>query len=198
MEKPAPAERPIHDLIRRRWSPRAFDDRPVPGPLLASILEAARWAPSCYNEQPWRFLVATRNDPEGHARAVSVLVEGNAWAARAPVLILSLAKPLFAHNGKPNVHAWHDVGAASENLALEAFNQGLVAHSMAGFKRDEARAAYGIPAEWEPVAMTAVGYPGPIEVLPEARRGSETAPRRRKPFEEIANGAGFGRPLDLG
>lgn len=195
MEKPAPTERPVHDLIRRRWSSRAFSDRPVPREVLLTLLEAARWAPSCYNEQPWLYLVATSEDAEGHARAGSVLTEGNHWARRAPVLILSAARLAFARNGRPNLHAWHDVGAASENLFLEAFHQGLMMHEMAGFDRERAREAYALPEGWDPVAMIAVGYPGPADHLTEKHRQAEEAPRSRKPLHEVACGARFGEPL---
>jgi nitroreductase len=195
VEKPAPAERHIHELIRRRWSPRAFADRPVPKLLLASLFEAARWAPSCYNEQPWRYLLATSEDPEEHARAASLLTEGNAWAIRAPVLALSLARSTFARNDKPNFHALHDTGAASENLCLEAVNHGLMVHQMAGFQREKARELCRIPPEWEPAAMLAIGFPGSMEELPEQLREREAAPRTRKRMGELVHKSGFGEPF---
>jgi nitroreductase len=195
LEKPAPTQRPIHDLIRNRWSPRAFASKPVDRDLLTTLLEAARWAPSCFNEQPWCYAVATSQEGEAHARACSVLTEGNAWARSAPVLVLSLARPTFTRNGKPNPHGWHDLGAASENLCLEAVNQGLAVHQMAGFQREKAREVFAVPAEWEPVAMMAIGYPGSPEDLPEGLRERETAARRRKPPEEMAFGGRFGEPF---
>src|SRR5262245_54994017 len=117
MEKPAAVRFPVHDLIARRWSPRAFADRAVEPEKLASLLEAARWAPSSFNEQPWRFLVAPREDREGFERLLSSLVEVNQkWAKQAPVLVLSAAKLYFEKSGAPNRHAFHDVGLATENL----------------------------------------------------------------------------------
>jgi nitroreductase len=192
MEKPAPTDRPIHDLIRRRWSPRAYSDAPVPREILTTIFEAGRWAPSCYNDQPWRYLVATREEPEGLSLAGSLLSDGNAWARVAPVLALSLARPAFAHNGRPNPHAWHDVGAASAYMFLQAIHMGLYFHEMAGFDRVKARQAYAIPEAWEPVAMIAMGYEGSTEHLSEKQKAAETAARTRRPLTEMIAGAGFG------
>jgi nitroreductase len=197
MEKPAPTDKPIHDLIRRRWSPRAFSDRPVPREILATVFEAGRWAPSCYNEQPWRYLVATSDDAAGHARAKGVLSAGNAWAHAAPVLVLSLAKMSFKHNGAPNPHAWHDVGAASAYIFLQATSMGLYMHEMAGFDRERAREAYAIPAGWEPVAMIAIGYEGSAESLTEKQRAAEKSERRRNPLAEMVKGASFDAPFDM-
>ena len=186
MEKLAPTDFPIHDLLRRRWSPRTFADRPVEPEKLRSLLEAARWAPSSFNEQPWAYLVATRNDPEEYARLLSVLVEGNiAWAQRAPVLMLSLAKLNFERTGKPNRHAFHDVGLASANLVIQATALGLAVHQMAGFHAEKARELYGIPAGWEAVAAIALGYPGEADSLPEPIRQRELARRARKPLEQF-------------
>lgn len=195
MEKPAPVDRPVHDLIRRRWSPRAISDRPVPKELLATLFEAARWAPSCYNEQPWRYLLATSENEEEHRRLAGLLTEGNAWARTAPALVLSVARATFTRNEAPNLHAFHDVGAATENLAIEAVNQGLVVHPMGGFRREQARDVLGIPPEWEPVAMIAIGYAGDPETLPERLREVEMAPRERKPMAEVVDGARFGQPF---
>ena len=186
MEKLAPTDFPIHDLLQRRWSPRTFADRPVEPEKLRSLLEAARWAPSSFNEQPWAYLVATRNDPEEYARLLSVLVEGNiAWAQRAPVLMLSLAKLNFERTGKPNRHAFHDVGLASANLVIQATALGLAVHQMAGFHAEKARELYGIPAGWEAVAAIALGYPGEADSLPEPIRQRELARRARKPLEQF-------------
>jgi len=186
MENREKANFPIHDLLARRWSPRAFSDRPVEPEKLRSLLEAARWAPSSYNEQPWAYLVATREDPVEHARLLSVLVEGNvAWAQRAPVLMLSIAKLNFDRSGKPNRHAFHDVGMASASLVFQATALGLVVHQMAGFSVEKARELYTIPEGWEPVAAFAVGYPGKPDSLPERIREKELAPRTRKPLEQF-------------
>ena len=198
MEKVAQTEAPIHDLLRRRWSPRAFSDRPVEPEKLRSLLEAARWAPSSYNDQPWAFLVATKEDPAEYARMLGVLVEGNiAWAQRAAVLMLSVARLNFERDGKPNRHAFHDVGLAVANLLLQATAMGLVAHQMAGFHVDKARELYAIPPGWEPVAAIALGYPGEPDSLPERIRERELAPRSRKPLEQFVFSGRWGRSSPL-
>src|SRR5262245_29146922 len=122
----ATTDHPVHELIAARWSPYAFSDRPVARADLLSLFEAARWAASSYNEQPWSYLVATREDPEEFARALSCLVEGNqAWAKAAPVLALACTSLKFARDGRPNAAAIHDLGLASANLVLEATARGL-------------------------------------------------------------------------
>lgn len=179
----------IHPIIRQRWSPRALTAEPISDEALGSLLEAARWAPSCYNEQPWRFLVAKRTDAPAFERLAGCLVEGNAWARQAAVLIMTVAKTSFDMNGAPNAHAWHDVGLAAENLTLQAEALGLSAHQMAGFDAAHAREALGIPEGFEPVTMIAVGHRGPAEGLPDKLAEMETAPRKRKPLEELAFGS---------
>ncbi len=198
MEKPAQTDFPIDDLLRRRWSPRAFSDRPVEPEKLRCLLEAARWAPSSYNEQPWAYLVATREDPEEYARMLSVLAEGNiAWAQRAPVLMLSLARLNFERNGRPNRYAFHDVGQATANLVTQATALGLFVHQMAGFHAERARELFSIPAGWEPVAAIALGYPGDPESLPESLREREFAPRTRKPLEQFVFAGRWGQTSEL-
>ena len=185
MDKPAPVDHPIHDLLRQRWSPRAFAERPVAPALVRSLLEAARWAPSCFNEQPWAVLVAAREEAEEYRRLLECLVPANqTWAKRAPVLLLSVARRAFARNGKPNRHALHDVGLAMGNLTVEATARGLVVHQMAGIDVDRCRETYQIPEDWEPVTGLALGYPGDPAVLPEELREREQAPRQRKPLAE--------------
>src|SRR5260370_42220199 len=186
METPAAAELPVHDLIRNRWSPRAFSDKPVPLDVLRSLFEAARWAASSYNEQPWTFLVATKDAPENFAKMLSVLVEFNAgWAKHAPVLTLAVAELAFHHNGSPNRNAFYDVGAASAQLTLEANSRGLLVHQMAGYDGAKARKVFEIPAGWEPIAAIAIGYPARPESLPQPLRERELAPRTRKRLSEF-------------
>lgn len=183
MEKPADAQYPIHDLIKRRWSPRAFSGRPVEPETLRSLLEAARWAPSSNNEQPWNFIVATKDDQAEFSRLLSCLVEGNSlWAQHAPVLMVSVARMSFEDDGKPNRHAFHDVGQAVANFIVQATALGLMAHQMAGFHPDKVRELYGVPKEFEPVAAMALGYPGDPQSLPDKLRTRELAPRERKPL----------------
>jgi nitroreductase len=186
MDKPAESSAPLHELIRERWSPRAFADRGIEPQKVRSLLEAARWAPSSFNGQPWSYIVATKDEPEEFARLASCLVDGNAWAKRAALLLLAVAKSNFAHNGQPNRHAFHDVGLANENLVLQATAMGLVAHQMAGFVADRARELFQIPEGQDPVTMLAVGYPGEVNDLPEPLRAREMSPRSRKPLAEMA------------
>jgi len=194
MDKPAQTEVPIHELLARRWSPRAYDERPVEPETLKSLFEAARWAPSSSNEQPWRFLVATRNEPEDYDRLLGCLLEGNRkWVFRAPVLILSVASLQFEEDGKPNRHAFHDVGLAAENLVLQATASGLIAHQMAGFDVEKARVSCAIPSGFEPVAMIAVGYPGDLSLLPAYLQERERKPRERKPAREFVFSARWGQ-----
>lgn len=186
MEKHATADAPIHELIARRWSPRAFSEQPVEAAKLRSLFEAARWAPSSNNEQPWRFLVATKETPAEFDRLLACLLEGNRkWAFRAPVLILSVAGLQFEDNDKPNRHAYHDVGMAAENLVLQATSMGLFAHQMAGFDAEKARADCSIPTGFDPVAMIAVGYPGDPALLPDYLREREAKPRERQPVGDF-------------
>jgi nitroreductase len=193
MNNPAPTEFPLHDLIRNRWSPRAFSEKPVPAQALQSLFEAARWAPSSNNEQPWAYLVASKDDAGNFQKMLSVLVEFNVnWAKHAPVLVISVAKLTFIKGDAPNRHAFHDVGTASSQLTLEALSQGLLVHQMAGFDPQKARTVFHIPAEWDAVAAMALGYPGDPASLPSPYKERETAPRSRKPLKEFVMSGEWG------
>lgn len=193
--KVAETDYPVHELIRRRWSPRAFSDSPVEPDTLLSLLEAARWAPSSFNEQPWSFIVATKDDRATFERLLGCLVEGNArWASHAPVLMLSVAKLDFSRSGKPNRHAFHDVGLAVENLIIQATAMGLFAHQMAGFDVAKAREQFSIPQGYEPCAAIALGHLGAAQSLPEPLRASETAPRSRKRLSQFVFTGRWGEP----
>ncbi len=183
--KHAPAIPGVIEPILARWSPRAFSHRSVAAEDLRKIFEAARWAASSFNEQPWRFLVGHRGDPT-YQKIFDSLVEFNqGWAKSAPVLILSAASKHFAHNKAPNHFAIHDTGAATAYLALQATVLGLHAHSMAGFDQEKARAAFGIPASFHIGAVTALGHLGDVDTLPEGLQEQEVSPRQRKPLGEI-------------
>ncbi len=190
MEKPAETQYPIEEILRRRWSPRAFSDRLVEPEKLQSLFEAARWAASSFNEQPWNFIVATKQNPEEHARLLGCLAEGNQrWARAAPVLMASVAKLNFDKTGKPNRHAFHDVGLAVQNMVVQATALGLFVHQMAGFSPEKVREIYGVPDGFEPVAAMAIGYGLAADELPEAFREFDLSARSRKPvggfvFEE--------------
>lgn len=197
MNKPASTDYPVHELIARRWSPRAMEPRPVPAEALRSLLEAARWAPSSYNEQPWSFLVARREDEAEFQAMLGCLADVNqAWARNAGALILTVAKNGFSHNDKPNRHAFHDIGLAAGNLALQATALGLVVHQMGGIRPDKAREVYDIPDGYEVVTGIAVGHPGKAEQLPEQFREAEFAPRQRKPQDRIVFRGSWGRAAD--
>ena len=185
MEKPAETKYPIHELLLLRWSPLAFSEQRVEAETIGSLLEAARWAPSSFNEQPWSFIVATKDDPAEYERLLSCLIEFNQqWARKAPVLMLTVASLKFARNQKDNRHAFHDVGLAAANLVVQATSLGLVVHQMAGILPDKAREVFGIPEGHEAVTGIALGYPGDAAKLDEKLRRREQAPRTRKPLEE--------------
>jgi nitroreductase len=193
MQKAATTDVPVHDLIKNRWSPRAFAEKRVPAEVLRALFEAARWAPSSNNEQPWAYLVATKDDAENFAKMLAVLVEFNAnWAKQAPVLALSVAHVKMQRGGKPNRVALHDVGSATSQLTFEANSRGLLVHQMAGFDIEKARQTFAIPPDWEPVAAIALGYPGDPESLPEKLRERELAPRARKPLSEFVMTGAWG------
>ena len=186
MEKPAQTDHPIQEILKRRWSPRAFADRMVESEKLRSLFEAARWAPSSFNEQPWFFIVATKEKLEEHARMLSCLVEKNQqWARLAPVLMVSVAKLKFAKTGKPNRHAFHDVGLAMGNMLVEATALGLCVHQMAGLFPEKVREIYGVPEGFEPVAAIALGYAAEVDILPDTFREQELGPRARKPISSF-------------
>jgi nitroreductase len=188
-EKRADNLHPINPLIARRWSPRLFDEgRAVEHEKLLSLLEAARWAPSCFNDQPWYYLVFDGSNPDALERARGCLVEGNAWARRAPLLLLSVARENFSHSQMPNRHAQHDTGAASAYLVLQAVELGLITHQMAGFDSEKARAEFHIPEGYTPMAMMAIGYPyeNDLNNLDEKTRTRELAGRSRRLLRETA------------
>jgi nitroreductase len=191
-------EYPLHPLIIRRKSTRAFSEKPVESEKLRSIFEAARWAPSSSNIQPWRFIVATKEEPEKYERLLSLLVEQNKiWAAKAPVLILSIAKLTHEAGERPNKFALHDVGLASANMMFQATSLGLAVHQMGGFNAEKARTVLNIPKDFEPVAMIALGYGDTTDFLPQYLRGRELAPRVRKELSELAFDGVWENPWSL-
>ena len=198
MTRVASTDYPVHELIAKRWSPYSFDDRTVPEADLRSLFEAARWAPSSYNEQPWNYIVATKERPEEFARLLSCLVEGNqVWARYAPVLALGVAKLNFARNDKPNRAAIHDLGLAAGNLVTEATARGLVVHQMIGILPDRVREIYAIPKGYEPMTGFAIGYVGDPNRLPDHLKERDRAPRSRKPLREFVFGGRWRSPSGL-
>lgn len=185
----------INSLIAERHSPRAFADTPVEQEKLEALFEAARWAASSYNEQPWRFVVAAKGQP-GYDDLLAGLNQWNqSWAAAAPVLVFGFAKKTFSHHGKPNAHSWYDLGAAVATLSLQATELGLVLHQMAGILPDEVRQRVNVPEDFDVVVGIALGYKGDAATLSEDMREKENAPRTRKPLGEIAFSGSWGNGL---
>jgi nitroreductase len=185
-QKQANPDHPIHELIARRWSPYAFAASAVSGDDLRSLFEAARWASSSYNEQPWSYIVATKADPDAFERLLSCLVEGNqGWASAAPVLALGCTSLRFTLNDQPNAAAVHDLGLASASLTLEATARGLVIHQMIGILPDKARELYRIPEGVQAVTGLAIGYAADPSTSPEKYRERDLAPRERKHLSEF-------------
>lgn len=192
--KHATPDHPIHDMIARRWSPYAFADRPVSEADLRALFEAARWAASSYNEQPWSYIVATKADPDEFERVLSCLVDANqAWAKAAPVLALGCTSLRFSRNNQPNAAAVHDLGLASATLTFEATARGLFVHQMIGILPDKARVAFRIPEGVQPVTALAIGYRADPGVLPEMIRERDLAPRQRKPLAKFVFGGEWGK-----
>ncbi|HEU0289606.1 MAG TPA: nitroreductase family protein [Burkholderiales bacterium] len=192
----AQTSRPIHDLLARRWSARAFDAaKPVSREQLITLLEAGRWAPSCNGDEPWRYLIWDKSrDPAGWQKAFDVLSENNRkWVKNVPLLMLSCSGSIFGATGKPNRWGQHDTGAASVSMALQATAMGLMVHQMGGFDADKARAAFDIPAEYTPMAMIAVGYQASADVLDEETKAKELRPRGRKSLGEKFFEGGWGK-----
>lgn len=174
------------DLIKIRYSPRAFSRNPVEPEKLEQLFEAARWAASAFNEQPWRFIYTTRDNEQVFQKMLECLIDFNReWVKNVPVVVLTLAKKSFSHNGKTNTTAWYDLGQSVANLAMEATALGLHIHQMSGFSADKARELFRIPPDFDPVTMIAIGYKGDPAVLPEDIRKLEDRPRERKPLDEI-------------
>lgn len=191
---------PIHELLAKRWSPRAYDSgRKISREQLAALLEAARWAPSCNGDEPWRYLVFDRSrDPDGWQKAFDCLSENNRkWVKNVPVLMLSCAGSTFAHNGKANRYGQHDTGAASACLALQGAAMGIPVHQMGGYDAAKARESFGIPGDYTPMAMIAVGYQASPDVLDDDTKQKELRARSRKPIAEHFFEKGWGQPVEL-
>ncbi len=198
MEKPATSTYPILDVIRRRWSPYAFSDRPVEREKLMSLFEAARWSASAFNEQPWRFIVATKEDPPAFQKMLGCLVEANqAWAQHAPVLILTATRTYFTRNDHPNRVHQHDLGLAVQNLILQAMSMDLFSHQMAGIDIDKVRKEYQIPNDYEPQTAIAIGYGAEPDTLSKEQLEKARSPRSRNPFESFVFGTSWEQPSTI-
>ena len=196
MHKPAQTAQPIHPLLASRWSPRAFSGDAIAPEILESLMEAARWAPSCFGAQPWHFILCDKErNPAAWDQALTCLAEANRiWARHAGALILVCGDTVFAHNNKPNRHGAYDSGAAAICLVLEAENQGLRAHQMAGFDAAQARTAFAVPENCECLSFIAVGWQAAADNLSDDLRAREEAPRERLPLGEIFFDGVWGTP----
>src|SRR5208282_2515596 len=168
MEKPAQSTFPIHDLLTRRWSPRAFADRPVEPDKLRRLFEAARWSPSSSNEQPWNYIVATKDNSQEFATALACLRPGNVtWAQSVPVLMFTVTRLNWAKRDEPNRHALYDMGQSIAYLTFQAMAVGLFVHQMGGFYPEKVKETYGVPDGYEPMTAVAIGYGGDPAMLPD-------------------------------
>lgn len=194
----AATDYPVHELIAERWSPYCFDSRPVADDDIRSIFEAARWAPSSYNEQPWNYIIAKKEQTAEFARLFSCLVEGNqAWAKDVPVLALGIVRLNFARNGTTNRAAVHDLGLAAGNLLLEATARGLCVHQMIGILPDRIRELYEVPEGYEPLTAIAIGYQGNARTCADELAQRDVARRPRKPLREFLFTGKWGHVSDI-
>lgn len=197
VKKPAKVNFSLHQPLRERWSSRAFSDEPVNPEIIGSLLEAARWAPSSMNAQPWRFVVAAKDRSEAYNRLFESLSEKNQqWAGKAPVLILVVSKTGFDGEYGQNSYAEYDTGQAIAYLTIQATTLGLNLHQMGGFSKEQIRTALDLPDGYEPMTITAVGYPGDPDELPSPFREREKSPRSRLPLNEIASYGEWERSIE--
>jgi len=185
--KPKPNfDYPIHELLQKRWSPRAFSNKPIENSILMSLFEAARWAASAMNEQPWRFIYATKANKDIYEKLLSCLADSNKlWANSAPILAMTLIKTNFDYNNSKNEWALHDLGLAIGNLTTQASSLDIFVHHMAGFSIENAIKTFGISSEIKPVTMLAIGYLGNSDLLPEQLKEREVAKQERKPLNDL-------------
>jgi nitroreductase len=182
----------VNELIIKRYSPRSFESKLVEQDKIMTIFEAAKWAASSRNEQPWRFIYASKYDNTDYNRLLSCLNEWNQnWVKTAPVIIMTVAKSTFSHNNQANRHAWHDIGLAVGNMAIQATEMGLFLHIMSGFSKTKAIELLNIPEGYEPVTMIALGYEGNSNHLAEEYNVLTGTERNRKELKEIVHKGTF-------
>ncbi|MDN5205366.1 nitroreductase family protein [Fulvivirgaceae bacterium BMA10] len=196
IEKEAITDFDVHELIKKRWSPRAFSTKPVDLIVIKELLEAARWSASSFNEQPWRFIVGIKDQNKAYEKILDALVEFNQlWAKNAPVLILACGSRKFEHNGKDNRHYAYDVGQAVASLAIQATDANLYLHQMAGFDPGKAQEALNIPNDYDPLTVIALGYKDSPDTLNDKLKEMELKERTRRPLSEICFGDTWNFPL---
>lgn len=188
----------LHELIEKRYSPRAFSNEAVEEEKIISLFEAARWSPSSMNEQPWRFIVGVKGEGETYEKIYNVLFEQNqAWAQNAPVLILAVAKEFNDRSKQNNRYAEYDLGQAIAHLTIQATSLNLYIHQMGGFDTDKACRLFNIPEGYTPMSVIAIGYLGNIDSLPEQLKVREKAKRNRRELSEIVFDESFGHTSSL-
>jgi nitroreductase len=200
MKKPAQTTYPILDVLTQRWTLRAFSDQLIEPEKLRRLFEAARWAPSSFNEQPWRFIIATKDQPEEFNRMVSCLMDKNQRWVRsggAPFLMIALSKKTFTHNGKPNRAHLHDIGLAMGNFVIQATAMDLFVCQLQGIHLQRVIELYHVPDDFEPTMGCAVGYAGEFSRLPEEFHEREMRPRTRADFKDFVFEREFGAPAKL-
>lgn len=197
MQKTAETHHTIHDLLRERWSPRAYSSRPVEPEKLLSLFEAARWSPSGGNRQPWSFIIVTHEQPEIHHQVIAAMTGQNPnWAGNAPVLMLAVAQ-MMPDRPAAAKFSYYDVGQAVAHLSVQAAALGLHVHQMGGFDAQKLRALLHIPDDYEILTLTAIGYFGQLDDLSPELQQRELAPRTRKPLSEFVFEGQWGHPLTV-
>ena len=196
MDKPAITQEPINELLQQRWSPRAFSGAGIDDATMIKILEAGRWAPSAFNAQPWRYIVARREDEAAFAKMVDCLMPGNqAWAVNAAALAIVCVQKKQNDDGSYNPMPYYNVGLSVAQMVVEAASNGLFTHQMAGINRPKMIEAYGIPAEFAPACAIAIGHMGNADDLPDQLKEREMTPRARKALSEIVFADTWGNSL---
>ena len=184
--KEAQTETKLHPIIKTRWSPRAFSSKGVEQEKLHRLFEAARWAPSCFNEQPWRFVIGIKDQNNTYTKIFEALAEGNKiWCQNVPVLVALCAKKTFTYNGQPNQWAFYDLGQAAAYITFQAMAEGLYVHQMAGFSAEKIQKAFAIPEDYQPFTVMAIGYLGNPDALPEDLKQSELSKRTRLALNQM-------------
>ena len=197
MEKPANTPLHIHPNVRQRWSPRSFSDRRVEKEKLQRIFEAARWAPSSFNIQPWRFIVGQKGDDTWEKLYETLVSFNQQWAGTADVLVLAIGNSISPKNGNINKVFEYDVGQSMAYITFQLVEEGLVAHQMGGFSPEKATELFDIPDDHKPIAMMAIGYQGSPDALSPDFAEMEKAPRDRKEIDELVFTEQFGQPANM-
>jgi len=197
MKKPTLNNFPILETLKQRWSPRAYSDKPVETKKLQSLFEAARWAPSSRNEQPWRFIVGIKGDETWNKIFETLDSWNQEWNKTVPVLVLNIGKKTFDYKGHENAHYKYDTGQAVAMMVTEAVNQGLIGHQMGGFHADKAIQLFDIAEDYQPISVSAFGYYGDPKQLSGDHYESEIEARKRRALDKTVFSGKFGKATGL-